>query len=353
MLRFDSRSIITAFSILLSGLFLWQPAQACTRAVYLGPSDTVVTARSMDWAFDIKTNLWIFPRGMERDGAAGPQSIKWVSQYGSVVATGYDVGTADGMNEKGLVANALYLTESDYGVPRSGEKRLSIAAWAQYALDNFATVSEAVKALARNPFVILAPTLPDGSASTLHLALSDPSGDSAIFEYVGGKLVIHHGREYQVLTNSATFDQQLALNAYWQKIGGLVFLPGTDRAADRFARASFFIKAIPQTMNDKDALASVFGVIRGVSVPLGIATPGEPNIASTRWRSIADQKNRVYYFDQATSPMVFWVELDNVDFAKGAAVKKLELTGGQIYSGDAAAKFVPAQAFPFLEATGK
>jgi len=353
MPRVDSRSILTALGILLACFSLPQPAQACTRAVYLGPSGTVITARSMDWAFDIKSNLWIFPRGMERDGAAGPQSVKWVSQYGSVVATGYDVGTADGMNEKGLVASALYLTESEYGAPSGEDKTLSIAAWAQYALDNYATVAEAVKALAQNPFVIIAPTLPDNQASTLHLAMSDPSGDSAIFEYIGGKLVIHHDRKYQVMTNSPSFDQQLALNAYWQGIGGLVFLPGTNRAADRFARASFLIKAIPQTADITAALASVFGVIRGVSVPLGISTPGEPNISSTRWRSIADQKNLVYYFDMATSPMVFWVELDHIDFAKGAAVKKLELTGGQIYSGDAAAKFTPAQAFPFLPATAK
>jgi hypothetical protein len=38
------------------------------------------------------------------------------------------------------------------------------------------------------------------------------------------------------MTNSPTFDKQLALNQYWKDIGGRVFLPGTNRAADRFAR---------------------------------------------------------------------------------------------------------------------
>ena len=36
---------------------------------------------------------------------------------GSVVCAFYEVGTVDGMNEKGLVANTLYLVESDYGKP--------------------------------------------------------------------------------------------------------------------------------------------------------------------------------------------------------------------------------------------
>lgn len=79
-------------------------------------------------------------------------------------------------------------------------------------LDNFATVAEAVAALRKEPFQVIAPILPNGLPAQLHLSLSDATGDSAIFEYLGGKLVIHHGKQYQVMTNSPSFDQQLALN---------------------------------------------------------------------------------------------------------------------------------------------
>jgi choloylglycine hydrolase len=140
-------------------------------------------------------------------------------------------------------------------------------------LDNFATVAEAVAALEKEPFYIAAPMTPDGHAGTAHLSISDPTGDSAVFEYLGGRLVIHHGREFQVMTNSPPFDQQIALNAYWENIGGLTMLPGTNRAADRFVRASFYVNAIPQTADNSEALASAFGVIRNVSVPIGISTP--------------------------------------------------------------------------------
>ena len=70
------------------------------------------------------------------------------------------------------------------------------------------------------------------------MAISDPTGDSAIFEYVKGTLVIHHGKEYQVMTNSPTYDKQIAINEYWNEFDGAVMLPGTVRAADRFARAT-------------------------------------------------------------------------------------------------------------------
>jgi penicillin V acylase-like amidase (Ntn superfamily) len=68
-------------------------AGACTRVVYLGPNDDVITARSMDWNADIGTNLWIFPKGMERSGEAGRNSLRWTSKYGSVIASGFDVST--------------------------------------------------------------------------------------------------------------------------------------------------------------------------------------------------------------------------------------------------------------------
>jgi len=86
-------------------------AAACTRAVYLGPEGQTVTGRSMDWQEDMHTNLWIFPRGMARDGGLDAGALEWKSRYGSVVASVYEGATADGMNEKGLVANILYLAE--------------------------------------------------------------------------------------------------------------------------------------------------------------------------------------------------------------------------------------------------
>ena len=348
-----NRIVTAATSAVICLAFLPLSSSACTRCVYLGPENTVIAARSMDWAEDPGTNLYCFPRGMKRDGAAGPDSITWTSRYGSVVCAFYEVSTVDGMNEKGLVANVLYLVESDYGKPDGKKPVLSISAWAQYALDNFATVAEAVEALRKEPFVIIAPVLPNGAPAQGHLALSDPTGDSAIFEYIKGRLVIHHGREYQVMTNSPSFDQQLALNKYWEQIGGLVFLPGTNRAADRFARASFYINAIPQTNDHTRAVASVFSVIRGVSVPLGFTTPGQPNISSTIWRTLYDHGKKIFYFDSATSPAIFWTPLADMDFSEGASVKKLTISGGETYSGSAAAMFTKAEPFKFLQAVVK
>ncbi len=327
-------------------------ASACTRLVYLGSNGNVITARSMDWKSDVATNLWILLRGISRSGEAGPNSIRWTAKYGSVVATGYDVSTTDGVNEKGLEANLLWLVESDY--PKFGKDSkpgLTIAAWAQYVLDNFATVDEAVAALEKEPFTIVTANVPgENRLTTLHLSMSDASGDSAIVEYIHGRQVIHHSRDYQVMTNSPTFDEQLALNAYWKQIGGTVFLPGTNRASDRFARASFYVNAIPKGEDPNHALASVFSVIRNVSVPYGLNTSEEPNISSTRWRTVFDHKRELYFFESALTPNTFWVDLKRIDFSQSSKVRKLDLGENQdhTFSGDATSSFKEAPAFRFL-----
>ncbi len=326
----------------------WMQVDACTRAVYLGPEDMVVTGRTMDWKEDPQSNIYFFPRGIERRGGKMDNSVKWTSKYGSVATAGYDIGVCDGMNEKGLVANLLFLTESDYKRADDTRPVMGLSIWTQYVLDNFATVDEAVTELSKETFRIDDPDLPNGAKSTLHLSISDATGNSAIFEYLNGNLVIHHGRKCQVMTNSPTYDKQQTLNDYWRQIGGMVMLPGTNRASDRFVRASFYIDALPQTANYRQAVAGVFSVMRNVSVPLGISVPDQPNIASTRWRTVSDQKNRVYYFESTLSPDIFWIDFKNLDFSPESHIKKLTLTDGTIYAGDASRHFKDSAPLPFL-----
>ena len=332
-------------------LFMGELSMACTRVVYLSDEQNVMTARSMDWKVDVGSNIWVLPNNVSRDGSAGKNSIKWTSKYGSVVTTGYDISTTDGMNEKGLAANLLWLVESEYpNIEKNKKPTLSISLWAQYILDNYSTVAEAVKSLKKEPFIVVSDAVPGESRlTTLHLSISDASGDSAIIEYVKGKQVIHHSRKYQVMTNSPLFEKQLALDEYWKQIGGTTMLPGTNRAADRFARASFYINAIPKKATSEHSLASVFSIIRNVSVPFGLNTEEEPNISSTRWRTVVDHKRKLYFFESAVSPNTFWIDLKDINFS-GTQTLKLDLGKDQsnIYAGKANSHLKATTAFKFL-----
>jgi choloylglycine hydrolase len=228
---------------------------------------------------------------------------------------------------------------------------LAISLWAQWALDNFATVAEAVAALRAEPFTLVSDDLPGqpGRRTTVHLSLSDASGDSAIIEYVGGRQVIHHSRDYRVMTNEPVYEEQLALNAYWRAVGGSAMLPGSSRAADRFVRASFYVDALPKALSPDVALASMFGVIRNASTPFGFVTPQSPNNSSTIWRSVFDHKRKLYFFDSTFAPNTIWVDLKKMDFRAGAPVRKLELGERQAHghAGDVSGKFVATAPFRF------
>jgi choloylglycine hydrolase len=325
-------------------------ADACSRAVYFGLEGQTVTGRTMDWFIsDMDTNMWLYPRGLERTSNT-KTPLTWTSKYGSVVTTIYEGAAADGMNEAGLVANLLYLPQSVYPPETPGDTRPTLpnSAWVQYVLDNYATVAEAVEDLRKEEFRIVAITAPTGEPGTVHLSISDASGDSAIFEYLDGKLVIHHGREYQVMTNAPPFSEQLALAAYWKTIGGSVMLPGTNRAADRFVRASYYINEATQTADPRRAVATVFSVMRNVSVPIGVKLPGQPNIADTLWLTVADQKNKVYYYQDTNSPSILWANLARLDFSEGSGPRRLTMDGNPDLAGDQTANFQPAELFKFM-----
>lgn len=263
----------------------------------------------MDWKEDIMSNIYVFPRGMKRAGYNKGETVNWTSKYGSVIATGYDIGTCDGINEKDwwqacYFARVRLFTAGRYPSGNGNQYMDPICT------RQFCNCARSCRRTEKETFRIDAPRMPNnGPESTLHLAITDETGNTAILEYLDGKLNIHEGKEYRVMTNSPRYEEQLAINRYWEEIGGLVMLPGTNRASDRFVRASFYIKAIPQTSDAKIAVPSVLSVMRNVSVPLGINTPDKPHISSTRWRSISDQKNKVYYFESTLTPNLFWLDL--------------------------------------------
>ena len=324
----------------------------CTRIKYETGTGSYITGRGMDWNDPTaQTDLWVFPKGLERNGGIGKNPIKWTSKYGSVVASFYGAASADGINEKGLVGNVLYLAEADYGdAAKTGKPTLSIGGWVQYILDLYATVAEAVAALKDEPFTIVAPVLPNGRAAAVHTSLSDPSGDSAILEYLDGKLVIHHGPDCAVMTNSPTYDQQIAINTYWELIGGNRMLPGTINAADRYVRASYFLKSSPKYKEPHMAVASMFSQMRSIGVPLGMADPDHPNISATLWRTVYDHDARRFYFESALRPSVIWVDLEKVNLAPGADVMKVETLGSKVMAGDVSAEFQPSKPYKFMTA---
>ena len=314
--------------------------------------NSVLIGRNMDFHKDLMTNLWKQPRGVSRDDAVSGK-LTWISKYGSVIDTAFDITSTDGMNEAGLAGHILWLAESSSGEPDDARTQLSQAIWLQYFLDNFATVADAVAWIAETDVQVVQMDDPTGGVRPgLHLALDDATGDSAIIEYIDGHAQVYHSRDHKVMTNSPTFDQQLELVKAFSGLGGDQPLPGGTDARDRFARASYYVERVPTPNTQVEAVAAMFSVIRNAAQPFRIPDPGKPEASQTIWQVVADLTNKRYVYESTTRPNVVWVDLADLDFAEGSPQLKLDLIGqlaveGGI-AGNVADKFTDQGPMTFL-----
>ena len=268
----------------------------CTRALWSSGADPgkgiVVVGRNMDWFEDTQTDLWSLPRGIEQNGMTTGDTVRWKARYGSVVASMYGVMTTDGMNEKGLTVNGLYLAETDYGERDDSRPGLVMTISLQFFLDSFATVADLV-------------AWTSGSGVQICPSLLGSSGK-----------------------------------------------PGTTAAADRFVRAAYYTAHLPSTDEARLTIAFVMSVMRNASAPFGTADPARPNVATTRWRTVADLTHRAYFFESTVSSNVIWLRLDDLDLSKRAKVRKPDLVDHPDRVGDVTRSFRPARPFRFLAPAG-
>lgn len=152
-----------------------------------------------------------------------PNPLTWKARYGSVGIFSAGKTIADGMNEAGLSANLLYLTGTEHARIDPAKPKLSNLRMAEYVLDNFATVAEALAALQKLQVVserALSREWP------LHLSIADRSGDSAVVEFLDGRMVIHRGNQTVVMTNEPPLDWQLKNIKRYKPFGGKLAMPG-------------------------------------------------------------------------------------------------------------------------------
>lgn len=304
-------------------------AAACTRILWNDNGYAVMTSRTMDWPESTEPVLTLLPRGMIRNGGmAGPETVvaenpaTWTSKYGSLITSIYGIGTADGINEKGVGVHMLYLNATDFGPRDPAIPGLQAGLWGQYVLDNAATVEEALQLLEAVQVVMVAA---NGHDANVHLSIEDASGDSAIVEYIDGKALVHHSREFVIMTNDPSYDEQLALLSAqdFSDPSSSMPLPGNVNPVDRFARATYFLNLLPDPTGERDAAAGVLAVARNVSVPFG-APYKDFGIYNTEYRTAANLNDRRYYFELSNAPNVIWADLSAMNIEAGAPVRILD-----------------------------
>jgi len=358
---------ITRLPLMVSILSLWvclliqaNTGFACTRILWNTNKQGVFVARTMDFSSPFGERIVVYPRGMKMKGMPGENPATWVSRYGIVGILPYDlvqtlskslpksldplssgmpreVGITDGMNEKGLAAHKLVLASSKYEKRDPSTPGLSSGMWIHYMLGNFETVKDAVAGLQK----IQLTSFGQNDIPT-HMAMEDPTGDSAVIEVIDGKMVVYHGQEHRVMTNDPPYPDQLA-NLQRNRSSGssAQSIPGGIESSDRFVRAATFLETLPDPKDNAEAVSYLYSVIRNVSVPFGAIYRSLPGaqIYPTWWASVLDLTNRIYYFNDTHSLNFIWVDLKALDFSAGRPLKFLD-PGRTGITGDVTEKFL-------------
>lgn len=338
-------------TMMLAGIFAFQKADACSRVVYTG--DTTANAeevlrivgRSLDWASPIPTNIFVYPRGMEKQSNKEGKMKRWKSKYGAVYAVSYNAGITEGMNEMGLVVNGLFCRSTVYNSPaQENDARMSMAVIDAWMLDNCATTQEVIDLVKNQDFYVTGATFDGGTVSTIHWGVTDRMGHTAVLEFTAGKLNIYEGDDLPVLTNDPPFDQMNAINTYWEGVGGQNMLPGTPRSSDRFVRGYYFDKNVEHTNDANEGLAIIKSILYDVSVPYKY-TRGNKELSQTQWRSFANLRDKLYYFANVTDLGLYYVDLNECDLSEGAPVMYFDTSKATCVVGDITKMMVKSEPF--------
>lgn len=175
-------------------------------------------------------------------------------------------------------------------------------------------------------------SVPTGAVEVkLHLYLHDSKGNSAIVEFIDGKVAVHRNPGVTVLTNTA-YKESLAVLREYDEFGGEKYIPGGNDSMDRFIRGAFYRKHLPEPLSAEEAVASGFAIVQILSV-----SPKFDH-GCTQWTIVSDIVNRKVFFRTLGNPALSFLDLDSVDFSKGQPVKTLDFTRKEL-SGNIKDKF--------------
>lgn len=314
-------------------------ALGCTGILLKAADGTVVHARTLEFAIDLKSKVILVPRGYARTGTTpdGKPGKTWTAKYASLGANGLDLPVLfDGLNEKGLSAGLFYFPNyakyQPYAAPESDK---TIAPWelGSYILDNFASVDE-VKENVPKILVGEVEYGPWKMVPGVHFIVQDASGKSLVIEYVDGKLNFHDN-PLGVMTNAPTFDWHMTNLSNYVKISfsdapalqlgpvkltsfgqgsGMLGLPGDFTPPSRFVRAAAFSQSeLPSNTGDA-AVIKAFKILNNFDIPKGSIRENKDDhgnvlVDYTAWTSANDLKAKRFYFRTYDNSQIRMVDL--------------------------------------------
>ncbi|MEN9674331.1 MAG: hypothetical protein RIS76_227 [Verrucomicrobiota bacterium] len=332
-------------------------ADACTGIRLIATDGTVVRARTLEFGFDLESEVIVVPRRFARTGTTpqGATGLKWTSKYASVGANGVGLPFLfDGVNEKGLAVGLFYFpTTAKYPPFDAAKADRTLAPWelGSWIAENFGTVGE-VRQNISNVVVadIVFPAW--GFVPPVHYVVYDTTGESIVIEYVDGQLHVHDN-PLGVMSNSPAFDWHMTnlrnyvnfsmVNRPPVKLGsvtltplgqgsGMLGLPGDFTPPSRLVRAVAYSTSVLPSASGTDAVLQAFHILNNFDIPKGAARDGERdakgNVTAdyTLWTSAADLQARRFYFRTYENSHIRSVDLMKLPL-DGTAITQFSMKG--------------------------
>lgn len=292
-----------------------------------------VSARTLDFAVEIDSQVRVVPRGQQWSAlptGTSVEAVTWTNALGFVAldAFGFPDKYADGLNEAGLSVGTLWLAETSMPTtpPTSGTApAMDFVDLAGWLLGTCSNVEDVRKALAsvqvwnapvKDMWPQEGPVPPAleplmGWSPTEHLAIHDAHGGDIVVEFLDGIAHIHDN-PLGVLTNSPTFDWHITnlrnyvglsnVNADPVTLMGLTIaptgngtgllgMPGDVTPPSRFVRAVVLSEVTTSASDARAAVNQAFHSLDLVSVPRHVVAAGD----YTQWSVVRDHDNLILY----------------------------------------------------------
>lgn len=305
--------------ILCFMLLLLSPGNgfACSTFV-LKDGSIQVFGRNYDWGLDdaliMVNKRGCLKRSTNRPEENGEKAV-WTAKYGSVTFNQYGRELPmGGMNEVGLVVEAMALSETRY--PEADDRPYlgSASQWRQYLLDTCATVAEVIASEGKIRISNKA------SGPGTHVLVLDKSGNCATVEFLNGRTAVHTGKDLPVavLTND-TYAKSLR---YLRDSSPPLF--------DAYSSIKRFITAAKRNQSCQAETTDQL-------VEFAFGTLAVVASARTQWRIVYDNINMQVHFRTRVNHKLRRINYSNFDFSSKTPVQILDVNAD--LSGDVTGHF--------------
>jgi len=322
-------------------------ALACTGIVIKTENGITIPARTMEFGFDIRSNLLVIPKGTHLtflSSIDGKDGYTMKAKYGFVGMNAVEKNiVVDGVNEQGLYLGCFYFAGfASYTklTPENQSRAVSSEELGNFILGSFANIEEMIVGL--KDITLVGSFIEDiQGEAPFHYAVTDKSGRSVVIEYTKDGLQIFENT-VNAVCNNPTYDWHLtnlrnyvnlapdnskgfALNGNkYTPLGegtGMLGLPGDYTSPSRFVRATAFVNTTLPSKDAEEGIFRAFHVLNAFDIPKGAVrqpTPDGVHTDYTVWTSAVDTKNAIYYYKTYKNQSIKKVVLkDLLDEAKG------------------------------------